>query len=89
MLLWMMLAALPIKAEQKLFVDPQVFDSKQAERIILVTYADKHIDRIPIGVANQLYRRRGDYNSSTWSRRVASSIEADYKLKILSQWPIK
>lgn len=41
-----------------------VFDSKQAERIILVTYADKHIDRIPIGVANQLYRRRGDYNSS-------------------------
>lgn len=89
LLLWMVLAALPVRAEQKLFVDPQVFDSKQAERIILVTYADKHINRIPIGVANQSYRRRDDYSSSTWSKKVASRIEADYKLKILSQWPIK
>ncbi|WP_258364538.1 S8 family serine peptidase [Nitrosomonas sp. Nm84] len=88
--LWMMmLAALPVSAEQKLFVDPQVFDSKQVERIILVTYADKHIGRISVGVANQSYHRRGDYSSSTWSRGVASSIETDYKLKILSQWPIK
>lgn len=79
----------PVRAESELFVDPQVFDSKQVERIILVTYADKHINRIPVGAANQLYRQRGDYNSSTWSKRVASSIETDYKLKILSQWPIK
>jgi subtilisin family serine protease len=88
-LLAVMLAASPVRAGQGLSVDPQVFDIKQAERIILVTYVDKHINRIPIGTANQTYRRRGDYNSSTWSKRVASSIEADYKLKILSQWPIK
>lgn len=88
-LLWMMFAALPVKAEQKLFIDPQVFDSKQAERIILVTYSDKHINRITVGASNQSYRRRGDYGSSTWSRKVASSIETDYKLRILSQWPIK
>jgi subtilisin family serine protease len=88
-LLAVMLVVSPVRAGQGLSVDPQVFDSKRAERIILVTYVDKHISRIPIGTANQTYRRRGDYNSSTWSKRIASSIEADYKLKILSQWPIK
>lgn len=88
-LLWLMLYALSVSAEQELFVNPQVFDSKQAERIILVTYADKYINRTLIGTTDQSYRRRGDYGSSTWSKRVASGIEADYKLKILSQWPIK
>ncbi len=88
-LLMVMLAALPAKAEQELFIDPKLFDSEQADRIILVTYIDKHINRIPIGATNQTYRRRGEYSSSTWSRRIASSIETDYKIKILSQWPIK
>ena len=83
------LIALPVSAEQDFFADPQMFNSRQAERIILVTYADKHIDRIPVGSVNQSYRPRGDYSSSTWGKRVASSIETDYKLTILSQWPIK
>lgn len=83
------LTVLPVSAEQDFLADPQMFNSKQAERIILVTYADKHIDRIPVGSVNQSYRPRGDYNSSTWSKRIASNIEKDYKLTILSQWPIK
>ncbi len=87
--LLLVITALPLRAEQGLLADPQIFDSKLAERIILVTYADKHINRVPVGAINQSYRRRGDYSSSTWSKRVASNIEADYKLKILSQWPIK
>jgi len=89
LLLIVMLVALPAKAEQELFIDPKLFDTEQADRIILVTYADKHINRIPIGAANQTYRRRGDYSSSTWSKRVAASIEEDYKIRILSQWPIR
>ncbi len=89
LLLLVSFATLPVKADEKLSVDPKVFDSKQSERIILVTYADNHISQVPIGMTNQIYRRRGDYGSSTWSKRIASSIEADYKLKILSQWPIK
>jgi len=84
-----MLVALPAKAEQKLFIDSQLFDTEQADRIILVTYADKHIDRIPIGAADQTYRQRGSYSSSTWSKSVAASIGGDYKIKVLSQWPIK
>ncbi|MCE7915702.1 MAG: serine protease [Nitrosomonas sp. PRO4] len=88
-LLLIMFAAFPVHAEEKLSVDPKVFDSGHAERIILVTYTDNHINQVPIGMTNQIYRRRGDYGSSTWSKRIASSIETDYKLKILSQWPIK
>lgn len=84
-----MLVALPAKAEQKLSIDSQLFDAKQADRIILVTYADKHINRIPIGTADLTYRQRGSYSSSTWSKRVAASIGGDYKIKVLSQWPIK
>ena len=89
LLLIVMLVALPVKAEQKLSIDSQLFDAGQADRIILVTYADKHINRIPVGAADQSYRRRGNYSSSTWSKRVAAGIEEDYKIKILSQWPIK
>lgn len=89
LLLIVMLVALPAKAEQKLSIDSQLFDAEQADRIILVTYADKHINRIPIGAADQTYRQRGSYSSSTWSKRVAASIEGDYKIRILSQWPIK
>lgn len=84
-----MLVALPAKAEQKLSIDSQLFDAGQADRIILVIYADKHINRIPIGAADQTYRQRGSYSSSTWSKRVAASIERDYKIRILAQWPIK
>lgn len=83
------LVVLSAKAEPALSVDPKIFDSEQADRIILVTYADKHIDRVSVGAVNQTYRRRGEYSSSSWSKRIAASIEADYKLKILSQWPIK
>lgn len=89
-LLWTFGIALPVTAAETEFaVHPHVIDIEQAERIILVTYSDKHIDRFPVGIANQSYRRRGQYSSSTWSQRIASSIESEYQLKILSQWPIK
>ncbi|MEK7779053.1 MAG: S8 family serine peptidase, partial [Pseudomonadota bacterium] len=79
-----------LSADEKLLIDPQLFDHKQADRIILVTYADSHINRISVGsISQQYYRRRGEYDSSTWSKRVASDIEREYQLKILSQWPIK
>ncbi|MDR4517712.1 MAG: S8 family serine peptidase [Nitrosomonas sp.] len=82
------ISALPVSAGQDLVIDPLLFDTNRAERIVLVTYSDKHIDRIPVGQINQAYRKRGEYGSSTWSQRIASSIEADYKLTILAQWSI-
>lgn len=87
--LWCMLSVGVANAELEMSVDSQIFDDKQSERIILVTYSDKHINRVPIGTSSHAYRRRGDYSSSSWSKRIAASLESDYKLKILSQWPIK
>jgi len=87
-LIMLLSAALPIRAEQALWIDPQLFDHEQENNIILVTYTEKQSNRIQIGTANQTYRRRGEYSSSTWSRKVASTIETDYKLKTLSQWLI-
>ena len=87
--LWCMLSAGVANAELEMSVDAQIFDDKQSERIILVTYSDKHINRVPIGTSSHAYRRRGDYSSSSWSKRIAASLESDYKLKLLSQWPIK
>ncbi len=83
-------SSVALSADEKLIIDPQLFDHKQADRIILVTYADSHINRISVGsISQQYYRRRGEYDSSTWSKRIASNIEHEYRLKILSQWPIK
>lgn len=87
--LWCMLSAGVVNAELEMSIDSQIFDDKQSERIILVTYSDKHINRVPIGTSSHAYRRRGDYSSSSWGKRIAASLESDYKLKILSQWPIK
>lgn len=81
-------AATPAKAKQELVINPLLFDINLADRIILVTYSDKHINRIPLGSINQTYRKRGEYSSSSWSKRIATGIEADYPLKILTQWSI-
>ncbi len=86
-LLMTIIFVLPVKAGWDLFIDPEFYDSKHIDRIILVTYTDMHINSIPIGMSNQ-YRQRGEYNSSTWSKRMASNIGDDYKLKILAQWSI-
>ncbi|WP_295625199.1 S8 family serine peptidase [uncultured Nitrosomonas sp.] len=80
--------AFPAKAARDLYIDPEVYDSKQTNRTILVTYTDMHINSIPIGMSNLTYRQRGDYSNSTWSKRIASNIGDDYKLKILTQWSI-
>lgn len=80
-------SVLPASAKQDLLINPLLFDINYADRIILVTYSDKHINRIPIGL-NHAYRKRGEYGSSSWSERIAANIEADYKLIMLTQWSI-
>ncbi|PSJ17951.1 S8 family peptidase [Nitrosomonas supralitoralis] len=88
LLLMAMSIAFPGKAGLDIFIDPEFYDSNQSNRIILVTYTDMNINSIPIGMANLAYRQRGEYNSSTWSKRIASNIRDEYKLKILTQWSI-
>jgi hypothetical protein len=59
----------------------------QAERRIVITFADTGINRIPLGGPAD-YRRRGTYLSSTWSRRIAASLAEEYQLQQVAEWPI-
>ena len=63
-------------------------DSSPSARRILVTFPDERSHRIPVGDPVNPYRRRGDYQNSTWSERVAGQLAEQYGLKQVEQWPI-
>lgn len=59
-----------------------------ADRILMVGFPDQSINRVDITLASTTYRRRGSYQSSTWSRRITTQIAEDYHLKKLTEWPM-
>lgn len=59
----------------------------QAERRIVITFVDTSADRLPLGGPAD-YRRRGNYLSSTQSRRLAAGIAEEYQLQPVAEWPI-
>src|SRR5512144_2966615 len=59
----------------------------QAERRIVITFADTTLNRIPLGGPAD-YRRRGTYLSSTWNHRIAASLAEEYRLQQVAEWPI-
>ncbi|WP_374089307.1 S8 family serine peptidase [Methylomicrobium lacus] len=67
---------------------PEQFSPAEAERMILVGFADQSIERTSAPMPLSGYRRRGDYQSSTWSRRTSAQIAEDYHLQKLEEWPM-
>lgn len=65
-----------------------LFDADGAGRLIVVAFPDQSMRRTEIMTGSPAYRRRGDYQGSTWSRRIIGQIAADYDLEMLSQWPM-
>ena len=65
-----------------------LIDPSEHERILLIAFSDPNIHRIQNGAIPVVYRHRGPYASSTWSRRVSSHIEEQYGLIGLTEWPI-
>ena len=59
----------------------------QAERRIVITFADTSTHRIPLGGPAD-YRRRGTYRSLTWNHRIAASLAEEYQLQQVTEWPI-
>ncbi len=57
-------------------------------RIILIGFPDQSINRISGTLISSSYRRRGGYQSSTWSQRITSYIENEYSLHKLTEWPM-
>jgi len=58
-------------------------------REILVTFVDRGLQRTPNGGPGQYFPHGGDYQSTTWSRRVTADIARDYRLTTVTQWPIR
>lgn len=92
-LLLALLAALPFTAcvtQPATEIGPSSFTTAEparVERRILITFADRSTDRIPLGGPAD-YRQRGAYLSSTWSRRIAASLAEEYQLQQVAEWPI-
>lgn len=55
---------------------------------ILVTFKDERIQRPPVGDPVNAYRLRGNYDNSTWSRRIAEELAEEYGITSVIQWPI-
>ena len=94
-LLWLLTLSLTIPllcyAEEQVaggFQNPPLFNPADTDRLLLVAFSDAHIDRIQMSSNPVSYRRRGAYQSSTWSQRVSAQIEAAYGLHKLTEWPM-
>lgn len=63
-----------------------LFDQRQAEHILLVAFKDASINRIQSSAT--AYRKRGDYQSTSWSENLSTQIAEDYHLQKLTEWPM-
>ncbi|GEM_PF-804137 len=67
---------------------PKVFDKRDLKQLVLIGFADSNINRQAFATSADSYRRRGQYQGSTWSKRVVSQISNDYDLEMLTDWPM-
>jgi len=58
-----------------------------ADHLLLVGFPDQSINR-PLGASPSTYRRRGNYQSSGWSKRISQQIAEDYHIEKLTEWPM-
>lgn len=65
-----------------------LFDPADAGHLLLVGFHDQYIGRAPTITSTSTYRRRGAYQSSTWSKRISDQIADDYHLQKLAEWPM-
>ncbi len=61
-------------------------NSEMFGRILLIGFPDQHINRIQR--APLTYRHRGGYRSSTWSKRISTQLEDEYRLQKITEWPM-
>lgn len=69
-------------------VAQQLLNPITADRILLIGFSDRHIDRIQRSSSSNSYRKRGSYNSSSWAQFITSELEEKYGLRKLTEWPM-
>lgn len=65
-----------------------LYNPETTDRILLIGFSDRSIHKISGPLISPSYRRRGNYQSSSWSQRITAGIENEYKLKKLTEWPM-
>ncbi len=65
-----------------------LYNPETTDRILLIGFPDRSIHKISGPLIFSSYRRRGNYQSSTWSQGVTSRIENEYNLQKLTEWPM-
>jgi Subtilase family len=66
-----------------------MLDTSNADRLLLVVFADNTINSLKATASPTSYRQRGgDYQSSTWSERISNQLADDYGLEKLTEWPM-
>lgn len=65
-----------------------MLDKNNADRLLLVAFADNTINSVKGSASPTSYRQRGSYSSSVWGERVTSQIANDYVLEKVTEWPM-
>ncbi|NOT84833.1 MAG: S8 family serine peptidase [Methylococcaceae bacterium] len=81
--------ATSVKSEE--LIPPQLmslYQQQAADQMILVAFSDQSIDTITDLAGGNAYRKRGDYQSTTWSQRVTDQIAAEHQLIKITEWPM-
>jgi hypothetical protein len=69
-------------------LETRVREMIKNDRILIVAFSDLHINRIQRVSPSAGYRKRGNYQSSSWGKRVSSEIEEEYGITKLTEWPV-
>jgi subtilisin family serine protease len=87
---FLLVISIPSKSDD-LNTDPSnlaaVLNLVNADHLLLVGFPDQSINKVQ-GATSSSYRRRGDYQSSSWSERVTQQIADDYGITKLTEWPM-
>ena len=59
-----------------------------ADRLLVVAFTDHTINSLKGTASPTSYRRRGAYQSSSWSERISNQIAEDYALEKMTEWPM-
>lgn len=60
----------------------------QEERRLLVTFADRTINRVLPGNTLDSYQMGGNYGNSGWSKHIAHDLAERHHLQFVAQWPV-
>lgn len=64
-----------------------VLNPALAERLLLIGFPDQSLNRVQ-NASSGAYRKRGSYQSSSWSERISDAIAQDYHIEKLTEWPM-